>query len=60
MGLRLAEGLDLSRHDLQDRFDRKAVERLQGHGYLSRSADRLTVTPAGRCLLDAILREIVL
>ena len=60
MGLRLAEGLDLSRHDLQDRFDWPAVERLQGHGYLSWSADRLTVTLAGRCLLDAILREIVL
>jgi putative oxygen-independent coproporphyrinogen III oxidase len=60
MGLRLAEGLDLARHDLQDRFDWNAVGRLQDNGLLHTDADRLTVTPAGRCLLDAILREIVL
>ena len=65
MGLRLAEGVDLSRieqlshrtaHEL---LDEPAVARLQRQGLLDRQGRRLRVTPAGMLLLDAILAEIV-
>jgi putative oxygen-independent coproporphyrinogen III oxidase len=58
MGLRLEEGIDLAR--LGGGLDGAAVTRLEGHGLLVRSANRLQVTAAGILLLDAILAEIVL
>ena len=57
MGLRLSEGVELEA--VEERLDRGAVERLEGHGLLEREDGRLAVTPAGRLLLDAILAEIV-
>ncbi len=65
MGLRLAEGVDLSA--LEARFgipstDLINADRLALHsdlGLLSRTGDRITVTPAGMPLLDALLGEIV-
>jgi len=65
MGLRLAEGVDLS--DIAARtgierdalVDMTAVARLAGHGLLSCAGERLHVTPAGMLLLDGILSEIV-
>ncbi len=62
MGLRLAEGIDTD--DLAKRLgvdrlvDEAAVLRLERHGLLDRRGDRLSVTPAGRLLLDSILAEI--
>jgi coproporphyrinogen III oxidase-like Fe-S oxidoreductase len=45
---------------VKERLDLGAVKRLEGHGLLVREGGRLTVTPAGRLLLDGILAEIVL
>jgi putative oxygen-independent coproporphyrinogen III oxidase len=65
MGLRLAEGIDLAaiaaRTDVAREVlvDAAAVARLARLGLIVEAADRLTVTPAGMLLLDAILREIV-
>ena len=64
MGLRLAEGLDVAA--LADRLnlpataivDWAAVTRMETQGMLTRSADRITTTRAGRLLLNAILAEI--
>ncbi|MBB6122366.1 radical SAM family heme chaperone HemW [Sphingobium subterraneum] len=66
MGLRLAEGIDLERIAARTRVPAKAlvddvaIARLSALGLLTRSADRLTVTPEGMLLLDAILPDIVL
>ena len=65
MGLRLREGVDLG--VMASRFgfaqtalvDFAAVERLAGHGLIERGGARLSLTEAGRPLLDAILAEIV-
>ena len=61
MGLRLAEGIDLAA--LERRFDRPivksaAVDRLVGHGLLSRNGPRLATTETGRLLLDSILADV--
>ena len=62
MGLRLAEGIDSD--DLAERLgvdrlvDEAAVLRLEKHAMLDRRGGRLSVTPAGRLLLDSILAEI--
>ena len=61
MGLRLAEGIDVDA--LEQRFglpliDRRATERLAVSGHLDVEANRLTVPPAGRLVLDRILAEI--
>ncbi|WP_151954123.1 radical SAM family heme chaperone HemW [Sphingomonas sp. EC-HK361] len=58
MGLRLREGVDLSRIGA-DHVDLAAVDRLAGHGLITRAGDRLTVTDAGMLLLDSILPEVV-
>ncbi len=55
MGLRLAAGMDAP--DALLELD--AVARLARQGLLERSGTRLTVTPRGMLLLDAILAEIV-
>ncbi|OYX66580.1 MAG: coproporphyrinogen III oxidase [Sphingomonadales bacterium 32-64-17] len=65
MGLRLAEGIDLA--DLSQRFgfvpdalvDLGAVERCQALGLLQRDDNRITITPEGMGVLDAVLGEIV-
>lgn len=65
MGLRLAEGIDLKRlsqrtgvaHDAL--LDLSAVDRIASLGLIARDGARVTVTPNGMPLLDAILPEIV-
>ena len=65
MGLRLAEGVDLA--GLSQRFGLPVAElcdaeRLAFHarnGLTWRQGDRIGVTPAGMCLLDALLAEMV-
>ena len=65
MGLRLAEGISLSR--LSDRtgiasddlLDIHAIDKIAQLGLIRRDGDRVTVTPQGMPLLDAILPQIV-
>ena len=65
MGLRLAEGINLQR--LSDKtgiaanamLDFAALDRIALLGLIRRDGDRVTVTPQGMPLLDAILPEIV-
>ncbi len=61
MGLRLAEGIDLSRLSAPADaiLDNQAVENLSEDGLLSRHGDNLRVTAKGRPVLNAILREIL-
>lgn len=59
MGLRLAEGVDLTRIGA-GYVDLVAVERLAAHGLIVRDGDRLRVTDAGMPVLEGILREVVL
>lgn len=62
MGLRLTEGIDpdtlAKRTGVERLIDEDATSRLQHLGLVERTASRLTVTPAGRLLLDRILAEI--
>ena len=65
MGLRLAEGVDLG--EIAGRFGFTAdalivpdkVAFYARLGLVERAGDRLTVTPAGMPLLDALLAELV-
>jgi oxygen-independent coproporphyrinogen-3 oxidase len=57
MGLRLRDGVEIE--TVRARLDLRAVERLEGHGLLTRRDGRLIATPAGRLLLDGILADIV-
>ncbi len=65
MGLRLAEGISLDR--LSDRtgiaaehlLDQTAVDKITELGLIRRDGERVTVTPQGMPLLDAILPQIV-
>lgn len=65
MGLRLLEGVDLSRISrlsglpVAQLVDRQAVARLERQGLLYRDEDRLRVSDAGALLLDGILTDIV-
>ncbi|GAA0737686.1 radical SAM family heme chaperone HemW [Sphingomonas japonica] len=65
MGLRLAEGVDTARiarlgGTIPDALvDARAVARLAQEGLILRDGDRLTVTPTGMPVLEAILRTIV-
>jgi putative oxygen-independent coproporphyrinogen III oxidase len=65
MGLRLAEGVDLSHIAAQSGIaqpalvDPREVATLAQHGLLTLAGDRLTVTDAGMLLLDAILPRVV-
>lgn len=60
MGLRLEEGLNLGRQDvdLKDAIDLRAADRLVRHGLLARTGANLRATPAGLLLLDAVLAEV--
>ena len=59
MGLRLAEGVDLTRPGVRALIDWRAAGRIEAQGLLERDPGRVRVTPAGVLLLDAILAEIV-
>ena len=63
MGLRLAEGVDLSRVTAlaggRDPIDRVAAARLEALGLIALAGERLRVTEAGALLLDAILPQLV-
>jgi putative oxygen-independent coproporphyrinogen III oxidase len=65
MGLRLTEGISLDRISRKTGIaadallDSAAFERIATLGLIQRDDDRVTVTPAGMPLLDAILPEIV-
>lgn len=60
MGLRLAEGVDLRRHDRLSPapFDRARVSNLVDLGLVRLDSDQLVVTEKGRPLLNAILRDV--
>ena len=61
MGLRLREGVDLSRLEALAGgpvIDMDAAARLTSQGLLAREDDRLRATSAGIILLDAILAEL--
>ncbi|MBL0925596.1 MAG: coproporphyrinogen III oxidase [Sphingomonadaceae bacterium] len=65
MGLRLAEGISLLRLSCKTGIaadallDPVAVERMANLGLINNEGDRVTITPQGMPLLDAILPEIV-
>ncbi len=65
MGLRLAEGICLNRLSQKTGIaadallDARAVERIASLGLIHRIGSKVTVTPKGMPLLDAILPEIV-
>jgi putative oxygen-independent coproporphyrinogen III oxidase len=59
MGLRLREGVDLSRFGDERPIDETAVQRLANLGLVTLEGKRLTVTEQGTLLLDAILPEII-
>jgi len=60
MSMRLTEGMDLARYRAKGgRLDAARVARLVEDGLLSVSADRAVATPAGRPLLNYILRQMV-
>ena len=65
MGLRLKEGVDLSRIAVlanvspDDLIDERTLSNLSAQGLLERKGDRLRVTTEGMLLLDGILAELV-
>ena len=65
MGLRLTEGIDLSRIEARSGLaraafvDADAVARLERQGLMRQDGDRLIVTDEGILLLDSILSEVV-
>ena len=65
MGLRLAEGLDIARVSDRSGVPQSALihdiaaDRLAQLGFVEREGTRITVTPQGMPLLDAILAELV-
>lgn len=65
MGLRLGEGVDLDRVASRSGIargrliDEKAADRLVKLGLVERAQARMTVTPQGMPLLDAVLAELV-
>ncbi|HLO20562.1 MAG TPA: coproporphyrinogen III oxidase, partial [Sphingomicrobium sp.] len=62
MGLRLREGIDAAtmaeRFGLMSIVDWERVERLVASGHVQRDGTRISLTAAGRLLLDHILGEI--
>jgi putative oxygen-independent coproporphyrinogen III oxidase len=65
MGMRLAEGINLDHIAARTGtaaatiIDRKAAGRLEAQGLVTTPDNRLTVTPQGMLLLDAILAELL-
>ena len=64
MGLRLDEGIDLTRIDAlsggEAPLNHQALTRIADQGLIAREGNRLRVTATGMPVLEAILREIVL
>lgn len=60
MALRLSEGLDLKRYTAVSgaELDSTNVQELVDLGAVTLAADRLIVTPAGRLLLNAVIRKL--
>ena len=60
MGLRLAEGIDLTRLTAIDgrRLDEGRLAQLESQGLLRRSANRVQATDAGRLVLDRLIVEV--
>jgi len=61
MGLRLAEGVDLARQArlAGQPLDAQALARLDDLGLVIRTGGRLIATPAGRAVLNGVLRELL-
>jgi len=61
MGLRLSEGVSLSRMDKLSRNSLRSekLDMFQGMGLLMQVDDRLQATPRGRIVLNAVLRELM-
>ena len=61
MGLRLTEGVDLSRlpAPAEKLIDAEAVATLAAQGYLAQVGDNLSITAAGRPVLDRVIAEIL-
>ena len=61
MGLRLSEGVDLARYGClaESPLDQSKINDLVDMGLLEAKPRRLTVTPQGRPVLNAILRELL-
>ncbi len=61
MGLRLADGISLSRFDAisGQPLDPKKLAHLQDIGMIQMMQDNLTVTPDGRMVLNSIIRELL-
>lgn len=60
MGLRLTEGIDISRAGLAAHLDYPAISRLTDQGLMQQSGTILAVARDGRPVLDAILRTIII
>lgn len=60
MGLRLTEGIDISRAGLAAHLDYPAISRLTDQGLMQQSGTILAVVRDGRPVLDAILRTIII
>ena len=62
MGLRLAEGVDAERYArLAGRpLDARAADELASLGLLEREGARLRATEAGRAVLDAVLKRLLI
>jgi oxygen-independent coproporphyrinogen-3 oxidase len=58
MGLRLAEGVELGRLGALPRLPER-LPALEGMGLVALGDGRLRATPAGRPLLNAVLRELL-
>lgn len=61
MGLRLREGIDLTRHEALagERIDARRLRPLEAMGLVALEGDRLRATLTGRPVLNAILRELL-
>ena len=61
MGLRLAEGIDLGRYAALAgaAMPEERIDELAGLGLVESDGGRLRTTPAGRPLLDAVLRRLL-
>ncbi|MCV2863286.1 radical SAM family heme chaperone HemW [Albidovulum sediminicola] len=61
MSLRLEEGMDMARYGTLAAapLDQAAIERLGDIGLVSGDGGRLRATPAGRAILNAVIRELL-